>query len=277
VGDNARILSERAVEPVLYSDWPLTVELRENIHLHCRNWRPVVDKQQFIQITDAFARARARYDELGQPEEDLSGPTLGETKLTSPLHKDRTALELCTDGTVHFHFDDMRLHIDKRTFVRLGLLFREALQEYSKHESVLVKISEVDVGDIVHKVYLPWLQSYDLSSTPPLNPEDFPDVLLESKRLLRPEDEQRYSDGWLKNPLDGTEIRTRSLPEDFDKRYLCTMLESIKKYGYGEGPYKYDYIRAHLNEKDHIYLTGSHRVACLIHLGYNEIPVLVTN
>jgi hypothetical protein len=103
------------------------------------------------------------------------------------------------------------------------------------------------------------------------------DVLLEHKRCLRPEDEQRYSDGWLKRE-DGTEFRGRSVQlTDIDKTHLFTIFESIKKYRYGEGPYKYDYIRAERKDNGKIYLTGAHRVACLLKLGYDEVPVVVAN
>jgi hypothetical protein len=277
MGDNERILSERAIEPALYSDWPLTIELRETIHLHYRNWRPIVNKEQFIAITDAFAKARQKFDELGQPDPtDHHGPGLSDTKLPPPLHQNRIALELCTDGTIHFHFDDMRLHIDKKTFVRLGLLFREALQEYCKHNSTTVKLSEVEYASVVDNLYLPLLNKYASSD----NREDcdnFPDVLLEHKRCLRPEDQQRYSDGWLKHP-DGTEFRARRVSDTaIDSHHLFTLFESIKKYGYGKGPYKYDYIRATKDAAGKVYLTGAHRVACLIKLGYEDIPVIVTN
>ncbi len=276
MGDIDRLLSERAIEPALYSDWPLTIELRENIHLHCRNWRPVVDKEQFLAITDAFAEARKKFDELGQPERDEHGPGLADVKLSAPLHQNRAALELCTDGTIHFHFDDMRLHIDKRIFVRVGLVFREGLQEYSKHNSTTIRLSEAEVAGVVHDLYLSWLDEYIASQENKEDPDNFPDMFLENKRLLRPEDEQRYSDGWLKRP-DGTEFRSRSVSTEFDKKYLFTLFESIKKYGYGKGPYEYDYIRATRDDSGKIYLTGAHRSACLMKLGYEDIPVIITN
>ena len=277
MGQNERILSERAIEPALYSDWPLTIELRDTIHLHYRNWRPVVNKEQFIAITDAFARARNKFDELGQPEpHDDHGPGLSDTKLPAPLHQNRIALELCTDGTIHFHFDDMRLHIDKKTFVRLGLLFREGLQEYCKHNSTMIKLSEAGCASIVHNSYLPLLDEYVASG----DKKDFAaslDVLLKHKKCLRPEDEQRYSDGWLKNS-DGTEFRSRGVSlGPIDNEHLFTLYESINRYGYGEGPYKYDYIRAERQDNGKIYLTGAHRAACLIKLGYEDVPVIVTN
>ena len=276
MGHNERILSERAIEPALYSDWPLTIELRENIHLHYRNWRPIATKEQFLAITDAFVQARKKFDELGQPERDENGPGLADVKLPAPLHQNRVALELCSDGTIHFHFDDMRLHIDKRTFVRLGLVFREGLQEYCKHNSTTISLSEAEVAGVVHDLYLSWLDEYIASPENKEDPDNFPDMLLENKRLLRPEDEQRYSDGWLKHP-DGTELRRRSTPMEFDKKYLFTLFESIKKYGYGKGPYEYDYIRATQDDSGKIYLTGAHRTACLMKLGYEEIPVIITN
>jgi hypothetical protein len=277
VGNNDRVLSERAIEPALYSDWPLTVELKETIHLHYRNWRPVVNKEQFLAITDAFARARKTYDELGRPEPcDEHGPGLSDTHLPPPLHQNRIALELCTDGTIHFHFDDMRLHIDKKTFVRLGLLFREGLQEYCKHNSTTVKLSEVGCASVVRNLYLPLLDEY-VSSGETVDFDNFSDVFLEHKKCLRPEDEQRYSDGWLKNP-DGTEFRARGVSNtEIDSKHLFALFESIKRYGYGKGPYKYDYIRATRDDSGKVYLTGAHRTACLIKLGYEDIPVIVTN
>lgn len=285
MGDNRRILAERAIEPALYSDWPLTIELRETFHLHYRNWRPVVDKDQFLQITDTFAEARRKFDELGQPEKDEHGPTLGETKLSPPLHQNRVAIEETTDGTIHFHFDDQRLHLDPRTFVRLGLVFQEALHSYAQHNAKTAKISECAIGDIVTKQYLPWLEEYKEKGTgfsakdaPSIrvSSDSFPSAYLASRRRLRPEDEQRYSDGWLKHE-DGSEHRTRSLDPEFDRLYLFSVYESIKEYGYGRGPYEFDLLRAHKNEHGQLYLTGSHRVASLIALGYEEIKVLETN
>ena len=186
------------------------------------------------------------------------------------------ALELCTDDTIHFHFDDMRLHIDPRTFIRLGLVFREGLQEYCKHNATVVKLSEVEYASIVDNSYLPFLDEY-VSSNECKDSDNSLDVLLEHKRCLRPEDEQRYSDGWLKS-ADGTECRARSVQlTAIDKTHLFTLFESIKKYGYGEGPYKYDYIRAERKDDGKIYLTGAHRVACLIKLGYEDVSIVVTN
>jgi len=275
MGKHARILSERPIEPALYSDWPLTVELRETFHLHYRNWRPVVNKEQFLLIADALTRARQEFDRLGQPDPDASQSLgLADVKLPPPLHQNRLALEHCVDDTIHFHFDDMRLHVDEKTFFRMGLVFREGLQEYCKHNATIIKLSEAVCPGRALEPYLSWLDEY-LASEHREDPDDFADRLLEMKRCQRPEDEQRYSAGWLKHP-DGTEYRTRLVPKEINKRYLCTMYESIKKYGYGQGPYKYDYIRAvRLGGK--IQLTGAHRAACLIKLGYEEIPVVVTN
>jgi hypothetical protein len=279
MGTHKRILSERAIEPCMYSDWPLTIEQRETIHFHYRNWRPVLTKQQFLLLASAVEDARHKFREIGSPERMDEGPTLGAVKLTPPLHANRLAIEECTDNTIHLHFDDMRLHMDPRTFYRMCLVFQEAFANYCKHNTVMLNITDPDKVEIpkhVYDLYLPWLEELERDPSQEPSGDAFLDKFLEVRKKQRPEDEQRYSDGWLKSP-EGGELRRRDLTREQDREYLFYVFASLKKYGYGKGPFQYNYMRVIPKGTDKFLITGSHRAACLIKLGYTEVPVIVTN
>jgi len=262
MGHNIKILAEDDVPMTLHSR-SLCLELRENIHDHFSDIRPVWTKKEFLTLSDHWIAARKKYDELGQPEPGEESITLDARVMSGDcLHKDRVALELTKGGSpkgddmVHFHYDNLRIHMTQNNFLQVAQIFKEALEC-------------VCWGTVIDKEYLPMLQEYEGGT----NPDAFKDLFLESRQLIRPEDEQRHSDGWLKRP-DGSEFRSQGVSREFDRKYLYAVLESIKKYGYGKGPYKNDYVRAQRTDEGKLFLTGSHRIACLLHLGYNEIRVV---
>ncbi len=64
------------------------------------------------------------------------------------------------------------------------------------------------------------------------------------------------------------------IPEEIDIKYLFAMYESIKKYGYAKGPYDKKYITAYKlssGEDGKIYITGAHRIACLLYMYRHSI------
>ena len=101
-------------------------------------------------------------------------------------------------------------------------------------------------------------------------------MYLESKKLIRPEDEQRLEGGWFLDE-NGKEVRSRTPPDDFNKRYLYTIYECIKNYGYGEGPFKYEYVHVQRMPDNTFLVRGSHRAAALTVLGYTGILAAVIN
>jgi len=276
MGFNLKLLAEESIPTTLHSR-SACLELRENFHDHMSDIRPVYSKEEFLALSDHWIAARKVYDEAGQPGPKEQNITLDQRYIPGEcLHKDRVALELTRGGApegddmVHFHYDHLRIHMTKNNFLQMAQVFKEAMECYMRHYSSVVKMSDPDVywSPEVERIYLPWLQEYDGST----KSEDFKDMFLESRRLIRPEEEQRYSDGWLKDS-DGKELRTRTASEDINRQYLYTVFESVKDYGYGEGPYKNDYIRAQRTDEGRLLLTGAHRVACLLHLGYDEVRV----
>ncbi len=288
MGYHLKLLGEEQVNQTLYYNHSCTMELRECVHDHFEDMRPIYNREEFIAMSDHWIEARKKFDELGQPEPAEQNTTLHTFEMPGlRLHHERAALEFCRGGaekdgggdTLHFHYRHVRTHLSKQGFNTLCDLWKQADKTYSRYvnESINLTDPNVKLGGVAVDKYIPWLQEYiDNPDIPREDADNFWDMYLDSKELIRPGDQQRLDGGWL---LDGNgkEIRTRTLPEYFNKRYLYTIYECIKKYGYGKGPFKYDYVHVQ-RLPDEIYLVkGSHRAACLTLLGYTEIPAVVTN
>ena len=289
MGHNLKILGEEQVDQTLYYEHSCTLELRECIHDHFEDMRPIYTKEEFLLMSDHWIEARKKYDELGQPNpDDAKSVALHAFRLPGQrLHHERTALEFTLGGadkdgggdTIHFHYRHVRTHLSKRDFNILCDLWKQSDKAYAQDfaETIDLTSSRVKLGDVAIKKYIPWLQEY-IANEEILraNADDFWDMYLESKKLIRPEEEQRVDGGWLRR-TDGTEYRSRGLLEDFDKRYLYTVYECIKRYGYGEGPFKYECVHVQRLPDDTHLVRGSHRAAALVVLGYREISAVVIN
>ena len=285
MGFNLKMLAERRVDQTLYYNHECHMELRECIHDHMEDFRMIYDKEDFLQLSDHWIAARAKYDALGQPvpaeqNDLLHKVTLGPER----LHHDRIALEFTRGGadkdgggdTLHFHYRNCRIHLTKADFYRMSHVFCEALRSYNQGYGETIRLSDpnVVVRDVAQDKYIPWLQEYSTGTCPKEDPDAYWDLLLEHKEALRPAEAQRPDGGWL---LD--QPKTRVVPEDLDRKYLYTMYECMKKYGYAKGPFAHDLVRVQAQDGNtgRLEITGSHRAACLAHLGYDEIKVVVTN
>jgi len=286
MGYNLKVLAERKVDQTLYYEHGCNLELRECIHDHVEDFRMIYTEEEFIQMADHWARAKKKYDDMGQPScHPDRGDGLSVTILKGDrFHHDRVGIEFVRGGaekdgggdTIHFHYRNNRIHLTKRDFYRMALTFEESRRAYNIDYADTVRLSDPNVSlrPVALTHYIPWLEEYiSNDSIVRADADDFWDFFLKSKELTRPVEVQRPDGGWLED-----QPRTRSLPEEFNKRYTYIVYECIRKYGYGEGPFKYDYIRAHVNpDIDKLELTGSHRAAALKVLGYDEVIVTITN
>ncbi len=288
MGYHLKLLSEEQIDQTLYYDHSFTLELRECIHDHFEDMRPVYTKEEFMAISDHWIEARKKYDELGQPEPKEQSWTLHACRLPGQrLHHERAALEFAKGGadkdgggdTFHFHYRHVRTHLSKRDFNVLCDLWRQGDKAYAQDfaETIDLNSDQVKLSQTATDKYIPQLREYiENEEIPRANADDFWDMYLESKKLIRPEEEQRVDGGWLLGE-DGKEVRNRGVPQDFDKRYLYTVYECIKKYGYGEGPFKYDYVHVQRMPDETYLVRGSHRAAALLVLGYTDIRAVVIN
>ncbi len=288
MGHNLKLLGEEQVDQTLYYEHSCTLELRECIHDHFEDMRPVYTKEEFLAMSDHWIEARKKYDEMGQPNPEEQNATLDTFRLQGKrLHHERAALEYTRGGadkdgggnTFHFHYRHVRTHLSKRDFNILCDLWKQSDKAYAQDFAEIINLNSdhVKLGQVATDQYIPWLQEYiENQEIPRVNPDDFWDMYLESKKLTRPEEEQRPDGGWLRDE-EGNEIKSRTLPEDFNKRYLYTAYECMKKYGYGEGPFKYDYVHVQRMSDETYLVRGSHRAAILTVLGYTEILAVVIN
>jgi len=288
MGHHLKLLAEEQVDQTLYYEHSCTLELRECIHDHFEDMRPVYTKEDFLAMSDHWIEARKTYDEMGQPEPEEQSCTLHTFRLPGKrLHHERAALEFIRGGadkdgggdTLHFHYRHVRTHLSKRDFNGLCDLWKQGDKAYAQDfaENIDLTSSNVNLGQVAVDQYIPWLQEYiENQDILRADPDEFWDMFLESKKLIRPEEEQRADGGWLLDEK-GNEVRSRTVPEDFNKRYLYTIYECIKKYGYGEGPFKYDYVYVQRMSDGTYLMRGSHRAACLVVLGYDNILAIVIN
>ncbi len=285
MGTNIKILAEREVNQTLYYDHQCNLELRECIHDHIEDMRMVYTEQEFLDMSDHWIAARKEYEEKGRPEcTSTLADHLSTKVLTGDrLHHNRLAVEFTEGGadkdgggdTIHVHYRNQRIHLTKRDYYRMALTFEESRRAYNIDFADTVRLSDpaVSIREYARNTLVPWLEEYVADmSIPREDPDMFWDMFLEQRNLLRPEDIQRRDGGFI-----GLEKTTRTVPTEFDKRYLCTVYECMKKYGYAEGPFKYDYVRAHKVSNGTLEIAGSHRAAALTVLGYDEIKVTITN
>lgn len=276
MGSNLHILAEGQVNNILDTihGRSACLELRENFHDHVGDQRAVWSKEEFLAMSDHWAAARKRYDEMGQPEPAEQNLGIAQRFLPPKgFHDERIALEMSgkvnTDirESVHFHYNNLRIHMAEPDFYAAAAVWEEAKMSYGRHYAETVKLSDpkVSLGQLAQDLYIPWLKEYEGGA----DPDAFWDMFLQSKRELRPEDEQRYSRGW------AAEGRTRRPPDDFNRRYLYTMYECMRKYGYAKGPFLHQYVHGRRLPDDYIALDGRHRTACLSALGYDEIKVIL--
>ena len=281
MGYTLNVLAEERLKGTLNTR-SACMELREVIHAHFSDLRPVYTKEEFLEMSDHWIAARKTYDDLGQPEpDDAKSIMLDHRNLSGEcLHRGRIALEMTANEntkareSIHFHYDNLRIHLTESDFSIVARAWAQAYKSYSQHYAETVRLSDdnVIIGLMSEAYYIPWLNEHIEEPVPGIDPDEYWELFLKSRRLIRPADEQRYSQGW--HP---SEPETRSLPEDFNRLYTLTMYECMKKYGYGVGPFAYDYVHAEHKENGIIQINSSHRVACLTALGYDEIKIILPN
>lgn len=275
VGQNIEILAESSSTPGLHCHHAVTLELQECVHFHMEDFRFMWTVQELLAIAKAFEQAQKKVIELGIPESLEHMQMLGQVILDGDrLHQNRWAMELTKDGTIHFHNKSLRTHMFQADFQELCELFREAsieLRQYGK-QSINLSNAIIKYHPVV-KQHRETLRSY-ISSNRQADPNEV--VKLEYQRRWyrkfpqgKTEDTLQRPNGLLPTTWPGT------VPDDFDKRYLYTIYESIKHFGYACGPFWGQLIPAYKQRDGSLYLIGSHRVASLLELGINQIDVFV--
>lgn len=276
MGYNISILSEGCGLPGLDHGHAFNLELEECIHFHLEDLRIVLTKQEFLAIADAFSKGEKFFRELGSPEISEKHYTLAGCRLEGKrLQSDRLAVELTRDGTVHVHNKCLRIHMTQADF----WIFADVLEE-SKYTLMRENITRIKIDDpkitipSPVKEYLVMLENY----TGGASPLDVKELSMQIRWYLSHPKGDKTTEADLQRPLGSLppDWRYGSIPEELNRKYLYSLYESIKTWGYAKGPFFGEYMQAYRNSDNTIYLKGSHRVACLKKLNINEIDVFLT-
>lgn len=280
MGHNICMLAEREFVSKHDVNHTARIELQECIHFHIDLFRFVWASKEFVEIAKMFNEARVKLEAMGTPEATESMNLLGGVVLEGKcLHHNRAAAEITKDGTLHTHVKNLRLHTNAMDFYEfadcIGVAKNTLCHELKR--SIDITVSNMIVPSVATVEYLPLLSRYDAGEFPIEAAEDVVMLRKKIKWYLRhpmgdettEADIQRPS-GYLPSPFPGTP------PVELNNRYLFSLYESIKKWGYASGPFFEDFMPAFQYPDGRVYLKGAHRTACLLHLGFKEIDVILS-
>ena len=179
-------LPRRSITPAM-----IWTDLCENVHLHYRNVR-----FDFSEVE--FAQFRAAMHHLGMAVECVANDYgyregdpnfLVQQKFDEPLKPDsdyypnRALIELQRDGTVHFHYRDLRLHFSEEEFETIARAFAAAI--LTKRE---LKNDKFPYRDIKKKrrewIDIQLIQPYDEGHRPGVFDKDHRDGIEYCKKLI---------------------------------------------------------------------------------------------
>lgn len=265
MGHIINILREETVGKEI--DNEARLEIEECIHLHINDLRIIMTKENFLAISDLFSAARKKYDEMGQPESLPTMQSLGGTKIGKLLSHNRFGIEHQIDNTFHIHHKNLRIHLNSGDFLGIMNLCGDARQNIPESFVREVLVSECSYHDIVNH-YIALLNDYDKG----MYPREDPGSII----TLRNEMIRAWSNtgDWSKRVLGFPDVIHGPISDELDRRYLFTVYESIRQYGYASGPMARRYIWAYMRF-DKVHITGSHRMAVIKKLDYRTIKVFL--
>lgn len=247
------------------------LEIEENIHLHYRDGRYILKKEDFLNLVKLFNDAYLKYKEIGMPEFTKEMVQLSGGPLDNSIHGDRFGCELGYDDTIHIHYRDLRLHLNRPDFriISESLHIGNMMLNIVEGKLIDLKDKNIRLHPVVYQ-HIENLKKYDNNEYPKENPDDIIKYLLDIKKR------ESHHDNDIKRPNGLPTNYPGKVPPELDKKYLFCMYESIKKYGYADAPFYGQYIIVYKENESTLYVKDSHRVSCLLHLGMTKVKALVT-
>lgn len=280
MGINEAMLAE-SEGPYYYDSAPVRLELEECIHFHSDNLRLIWTVEDFEQIYPLFEKAFNKLKEQGFPKQSecmqlLSGDNLEDIS----LQHNRWAIELTKGGLIHIHIGNLRIHLPQIDFEALANFFKEALVEFYSESHSIVDITDNNIILPAHvqNEYLPLLKEYNQGLYPKIKAADIGRLKAKVKWYIRYATPESYSFDGIQRSMDKPfSFIYGTVPKDLDIEYLFAIYESIKEWGYANGPFYGEYISGLLFEDSNlIQIMSAHRVAALLALEYKEIPIFLT-
>jgi hypothetical protein len=274
IGKIKHILYERECGDGFY-DKSARLELEECIHFHYNDMRLFMNKDVFLKVSDMFAKARKKFDQLGQPEELKEMVLLDDCVLPENIAKNRIAIEIQADNRVHIHYNDLRIHINLSDLMVWFETFDHAGSNIPYEYTRMVWFDEAKYHPVVDE-HVKFLKEYfDEGKHQNLNDwlaSGEPSVTYKNRIL-----ESRFNVGDLKT-------RNFGLPEGFpaqvnpmlDHLYLIMLTNEIKENGYANGAFHKKYMLAYEYDDLSVQIINSHRLAVLKYLGHTKALCYVT-
>lgn len=264
-------MAERPVFPRgLYSDHA-RIEVSEAIHFHYRDHRFMLTTATLRALSDLFREAVHRWTSMGAPEHSpvpyhqVDG--LAEVPLPDEgFHSRRLAVEEESDGTIHVHYRDLRIHLRPADF----LLFANEV-EVARKQYVRVNETVVSMASVQHHPIVTTWRDYLIRlpiDRPPV--PDFETVWLQSR-----EETSRSMTMGTFRPNGLPPDVPAPIEKDTDIGLLEALYRSICLHGYASGPYRYNLIRVYRQKDGTLMVKDSHRLACLQALGLTQFRAIV--
>lgn len=147
MGAIKNVLAEKDFDFKSYFNDDLRLEISESIHLHYRDMRMLMTPEQFNHFLVGINKGSLKWDG-GVADKDI---LLKNEKLKGEQIFERVvSIEEQENGCFHFHYRDMRLELDERSFVGICDLFEEAKQNYLIHNLCKCTLDSIDPYDHIH-------------------------------------------------------------------------------------------------------------------------------
>jgi hypothetical protein len=267
MGSIVDILRERFIGPGVYNNTAL-LEINECIHFHYRDLRLVMSKNDFLALCGIFAKAEKKFREIGSPESTEQMVSLADTTISQGISHNRMGIEVQVRDDVHVHYRDLRIHVNIADLFAMCEVFGTAALNIPERY-----VAEVNISDCFHHPvvndYVKFLKEY--ASGEPKKTEGM--KTLRNRMITTWSKVGDYFQRVLGFPAGYPRMHEKS----DDDNYLIAMYESIKKHGYAPDDVDVGYMVAHKQSNGRIYLTGSHRLASLIALGYTKMKVVLVS
>ncbi len=267
MGDILKILDEKQIGDGIYNN-EAHLEIQEMIHFHYKDLRLFFNKDNFLKVCDLFEQAKKKYLEIGTPEFTEDMISLSNIEFSSKNVGNRLGIEVQKDGTVHIHYNDLRLHLNMGDLLVWFNVFENAANNLPQSLVQEVTINKCWCHEVVDD-YVKYLkESCSDNDEESVNSIKIKKIKLETK--------VQWGD-YFKRNLGFIEPKKELIPKDLDLLYLTSVFQSIKKYGYAQGPYLNKYLVVYKNVNGRPYILNAHRLAALITLGYEKIKVYMVD
>lgn len=145
MGDVKEILASVNTKEQPHFRDDLRIEVSEAIHLHWRDCRILMTPKQFVNFGGAVVKAGTGWSGRLAEEDTV----LCLTKITEDtIFKQQWKIEEQENGSIHFHYGDIRLELKMSEFIKMACMFKDSLSV--KLRETMLPLASVNPYDHIH-------------------------------------------------------------------------------------------------------------------------------